>query len=172
MFSCPRSSYLIDRKLPRVPGKWCTITGYFFIYAGCTPSSWNCASRSFCILNVAYFHVGDIEISRTATEPCVCHCVDLLLSDQLDCLVGYTLKPAFHRGTGSYSGDRDMMCEQAEFVHFAKQITFGLNVREMMFESRPVRACFIGLPRQTPWTTGLIVHGDLRVIDFVKTWDI
>jgi hypothetical protein len=31
-------------------------------------------SRSFCMLNVAYFHVGDFEISRTAPEPCVCHC--------------------------------------------------------------------------------------------------
>lgn len=55
------------------------------------------------MLNVAYFDVGDVEISRTATEPCVCHCVDLLLSDQLDYLVGYTrtLKPAFLRVTGS-----------------------------------------------------------------------
>jgi hypothetical protein len=48
------------------------------------------ASISFCILNAANFRVGDVEISRTAPEPCVCHCVDLLLSDQLDYLVGYT----------------------------------------------------------------------------------
>jgi len=53
------------------------------------------------MLNVAYFDVGDVEISRTATEPCVCHCVDLLLSDQLDYPVGYTLKPAFLHVTGS-----------------------------------------------------------------------
>jgi len=49
------------------------------------------------------------------------------------------------------SGDRDMIFEQAEFMHFTKQVTFGLNVREMMMiESRPVLAGFVGLYRQTP----------------------
>jgi hypothetical protein len=49
------------------------------------------------------------------------------------------------------SGDRNIICEQAEFVHFTKQVTFGLNFREMMmFESRLVHAGFVGLSRQTP----------------------
>lgn len=48
------------------------------------------ASRSFCMLNVACFCVGDVEISRTSSpEPCVGHSVDLLLSDQLYYLGGY-----------------------------------------------------------------------------------
>jgi hypothetical protein len=47
-------------------------------------------------------------------------------------------------------GDRDMICEQAEFVCFTKQVTFGLNFRQMMFDSRPVHAGFVGLSRQIP----------------------
>jgi hypothetical protein len=70
-----------------------------------------------------------------------------------------------------------MICEQAEFVHFTKQVTFGLNVREMvMFESRPVHAGFVGLSGQIPRVDVFLdyetdVHGILRVIDFVKTRD-
>lgn len=57
------------------------------------------------------------------------------------------------------SGDRDMICEQAEFVRFTKQVSFGLNVREMMMiESRPIHAGFVGLSRQIP--------GDDVVLDY------
>jgi hypothetical protein len=47
-----------------------------------------------------------------------------------------------------------MICEQAEFVRFTKQVTFGLNFRQMimlmMIDSRPVHAGFVGLSRQIP----------------------
>jgi hypothetical protein len=49
-----------------------------------------------------------------------------------------------------------MICEQAEFVRFTKQVTFGLNFRQMMmmmmmmFDSRPVHSGFVGLSRQIP----------------------
>jgi hypothetical protein len=51
------------------------------------------------------------------------------------------------------SGDPDMICEQAGFVRFTKQVTFGLNFRQimmMMFDSLPVHAGFVGLSRQIP----------------------